>query len=72
MINQKESERDPNKANLGEAGKEKFFKILEEQHDAKFKWRKMVEMNKTGQDFTGTLWMRPCEETPIDMIWLEL
>jgi len=32
----------------------------------------MVEINKKSNDFTGTLWMRPCEETPIDMIWLDI
>ena len=30
MTNEKESDRDPNKANLGDAGEEKFYKILQE------------------------------------------
>ena len=72
MTNQKEGERDPSSANLGDAGKEKFFKILEEKHDAKYKWRKMVDMNKKDNEFIGTLYMRPCEETPIDMIWIDI
>lgn len=29
-------------------------------------------MSKNKGDYSGTLWMRPCEETPIDMIWMEV
>ena len=32
----------------------------------------MVELKKKEGDFTGTLYMRPSDETPIDMIWLDL
>ena len=72
MVNEKESERDPNKANLGEAGEEKFKGILHEQHDAKYKWRKMVEMKDTKHGFSGQLYMRPSEESPIDMLWIDV
>ena len=59
MVNEKESERDPTKANLGESDESKFFKHLDENHDPKHKWRKMVEMKNEKLGFSGTLYMRP-------------
>lgn len=32
----------------------------------------MVELKKNKGEFHGTLYMRPSEETPIDMIWMNL
>ena len=49
---EKEADRDPSKANLGEASEEKFYRIVAENHDPKYKWRKTLEM-KAGKDYSG-------------------
>lgn len=73
MINQKEEDRDQSKPNLGEAGEEKFYRLLSENHDSKYKWRKMIEIgDKKKNTYSGTIYQKPSDETPIDTLWSDL
>ena len=38
-------EKDSGKKNLGESNFEEFFNLLKEEHDAKFGWRKSLDIN---------------------------
>lgn len=52
---------------LGQYNEDKFYRLYAENHDEKYKWRKMVEM-KSNKDFTGTIYQKPSDDCLIDTL----
>ena len=65
-------EKTTQQVDLGSFNEEKFYKLHAENHDEKFNWRKMIDLNKNPDEFTGAIFQKPTDDCAIDTLQMVL